>query len=324
MAKQEKELTVEERLRHLYDLQEILSKIDGIKTLRGELPLEVQDLEDGIAGLNTRVENFNAEIASLKAEIANQQSEHDKALALIDKYTADQDHVRNNIEYDYLNKEIEYQKLNVELADKRVNEATARIEAIEQEVAQAREQLADNEHVLDEKKTELNDIISETKQKEEKFREQAKKLESKIDARLLGAFKRIRKNVRNGLGLVYVQRNACGGCFNRIPPQRQMEIKMHKKLIVCEYCGRILIDPAIPVRDVIESSGTKKVDLNKDVAVKLRLNLEDVRAIALRLMVEKGMDTADILAKFGLDKDDKEKKAAQEIIKREQARLGME
>ena len=165
---------------------------------------------------------------------------------MIDKYTKDQDNVRNNREYDYLTKEIEYQQLNIELAEKKINEAGRQIDAIGLEANDSQAHLEDAEHVLGEKKSELEEIVSETKDQEEKLRVKAKKLEDKFDDdRLLQAFKRIRKNARNGLGVVYVQRNACGGCFNRIPAQRQMEIKMHKKIIVCEYCGRILIDPEL-------------------------------------------------------------------------------
>ncbi len=243
--KEEKELTVEERLKTLYHLQTILSEVDRIKTLRGELPLEVQDLEDEIAGLQTRVTNFAEEITALNGDIKQQAALRDQAIADIDRYTQQQDNVRNNREYDYLTKEIEYQHLNIELAEKKMNEAARKIEAIQAEIDHAQEILDDHKHVLADKKSELSEIVSETKQDEEKLREQAKKLEGKIDTRLLTAFKRIRKNARNGLGVVYVQRNACGGCFNRIPAQRQMEIKMHKKIIVCEYCGRILIDPAL-------------------------------------------------------------------------------
>ena len=251
--KEEKELTVEERLKTLYHLQTILSEVDRIKTLRGELPLEVQDLEDEIAGLQTRVTNFAEEITALNGDIKQQAALRDQAIADIDRYTQQQDNVRNNREYDYLTKEIEYQHLNIELAEKKMNEAARKIEAIQAEIDHAQEILDDHKHVLADKKSELSEIVSETKQDEEKLREQAKKLEGKIDARLLTAFKRIRKNARNGLGVVYVQRNACGGCFNRIPAQRQMEIKMHKKIIVCEYCGRIMIDPELagvkPVAD---------------------------------------------------------------------------
>lgn len=248
MAKQEKELTVEERLKSLYDLQKTLSEVDRIKTERGELPLEVQDLEDEIEGLQTKIGNFNDEIEQLNTVINNQQNTIEQSSSLITKYEKDQDNVRNNREYDYLTKEIEFQHLSIESAQKKIDDATHKIDAINAQIQAAQTQLNDNQQVLAEKKGELDTIIADTKQEEEKQREKAKKLENKInnaDPRLLSAFKRIRKNARNGLGVVYVQRNACGGCFNRIPAQRQMEIKMRKKIIVCEYCGRILIDPAI-------------------------------------------------------------------------------
>ena len=231
-----KELTVEEKLKALYDLQQKLSEIDAIKILRGELPQEVQDLEDEIAGLHTRVTKFEDEVAAQQDEFDRNRDIKAKAEELIDKYTADQDNVRNNREYDYLTKEIEYQGLNIELAEKKMNEAARRIETLKSEIEKAKEMYTDREHALEDKKSELNEIVSENKAKEETLREKAKKQENKIEERLLTAFKRIRKNTRNGLGIVVVQRNACGGCFNRIPAQRQMEIKMHKKVIVCEYC----------------------------------------------------------------------------------------
>ncbi len=257
MAKQEKELTVEERLKLLYNLQTILSEVDRIKQLRGELPREVEDLENEIAGLHTRIGKYEAEIADIEADVRSQQEARDQAVALIEKFTHDQDNVRNSREYDYLSKEIEYQGLNIELAEKRVNEGARRIEAIRAEIERTRVMVEDKEHVLETKKSELTEIVSETKQNEEKLRDKAKRLENKItDTRLLTAFKRIRQNARNGLGIVYVQRNACGGCYNRIPPQRQLEIQMHKKIIVCEYCGRILIDPALA--GVNENGGKSK------------------------------------------------------------------
>ena len=245
MAK-EKELNVEERLKALYELQTILSEVDRIKTLRGELPLEVQDLEDEIEGLQTRISKYDEEIAALNATIKEQSEAADKADAMVAKYTKDQDNVRNNREYDFLTKEIEYQQLNIELAEKKINDAKHAIDVTNANMDAAKTQLEDCTHVLAEKKGELDEIISETKQDEEKLREKAKKLEAKFDdERLLNAFKRTRKNARNGLGIVYVQRNACGGCFNRIPAQRQVEVKLHKKVVVCEYCGRILIDPQL-------------------------------------------------------------------------------
>ena len=258
--KQEKELTVEERLKALYELQTILSKIDRIKIIRGELPLEVQDLEDEIAGLETRIQNYKDEIEALNAGINTQHKAIDEAAALLDKYSQQQSNVRNNREFDFLSKEIEYQHLNIELAEKKINDFSRQIEQKHADVDVAASHLTDRKHILEEKKSELNEIVSETKQDEEKLREQAKKLEVKFDdERLLSAFKRIRKNARNGLGIVYIQRNACGGCFNRIPPQRQMEIKMHKKVIVCEYCGRIMIDPELAgIAPEVEATLNKK------------------------------------------------------------------
>ena len=224
MAKEAKkdpqELTVEQKLKALFQLQTMLSKIDEIKTLRGELPLEVQDLEDEIAGLRT-------------------------AQASVAKYKDQQDNVRNNREYDFLSKEIEFQTLEIELCEKRIKEFAAQEEEKSQEVAESTAALEERQKDLDVKKSELDEIISETKQEEEKLRDKAKELETKIEPRLLQSFKRIRKNSRNGLGIVYVQRDACGGCFNKIPPQRQLDIRSRKKIIVCEYCGRIMIDPEL-------------------------------------------------------------------------------
>ena len=208
MAK-EKELNVEERLKALYELQTILSEVDRIKTLRGELPLEVQDLEDEIEGLQTRISKYDEEIAALNATIKEQSEAADKADAMVAKYTKDQDNVRNNREYDFLTKEIEYQQLNIELAEKKINDAKHAIDVTNANMDAAKTQLEDCTHVLAEKKGELDEIISETKQDEEKLREKAKKLEAKFDdERLLNAFKRTRKNARNGLGIVYVSRNA--------------------------------------------------------------------------------------------------------------------
>ena len=244
-TKNEKELTVEERLKALYELQTLLSEIDRIKTIRGELPLEVQDLEDEIAGLETRIQKYKAEVDDLRAQTVKKKHDIEQSKALIDKYTEQQNNVRNNREFDFLSKEIEFQNLEIELAEKRIREFSAQSEQKAKDIVAANETLTDRQHILGEKKSELDEIVSETKQDEERIREKAKKLEAKIDPRLLTAFKRIRKSARNGLGIVYIQRNACGGCFNRIPPQRQMEIKMHKKIIVCEYCGRIMIDPEL-------------------------------------------------------------------------------
>ncbi|MDE5642402.1 MAG: hypothetical protein K2I56_02810 [Muribaculaceae bacterium] len=237
--------SVEQRLKSLYQLQTILSEIDRIRTIRGELPLEVKDLEDSIAGLHTRVDNYHNDIDELKRSVAVEKEKIRNCEKLIAQYKEQIDNVRNNKEFDMLSKEIEFQTLEIELAEKHISDFTRAIENKTADIRNTEERLADQEHILNEKKNELDEIVNETRQEEENLREKAKSLEPKIDERTLTAFKRLRRNARNGLGIVYVQRNACGGCFNRIPPQKQMEIKMHKKVIVCEYCGRILIDPTL-------------------------------------------------------------------------------
>lgn len=241
----EKGLSVEERLKALYQLQTLLSEIDRIKTLRGELPLEVKDLEDEIEGLKTRIQNFQNEAEELRKGIAGKNIEIQNAQDAIAKYFEQQNNVRNNKEFDFLAKEIGFKQLEIELCEKRIREYSEMAERKMEDVKAAENNMDDRTHILAEKKSELNEIIAETKQDEERLRTQAKELEEKIEPRLLKAFKRIRSNAHNGLGIVYVQRNACGGCFNRIPAQRKVEIKMHKKIIVCEYCGRILIDPEL-------------------------------------------------------------------------------
>ncbi len=240
--KTEKEITVEEKLKALYELQKAVSQIDEIKILRGELPLEVQDLEDEIIGLNTRMENFETEIAEIISTIATKKIEIEESRMKIAKYKEQQDNVRNNREYDNLSKEIEFQTLEIELCEKRIREFTAAQETKQADQKITAEHLTERKLDLELKKGELNEIVSETKQEEEKLREHAKEIEFLIEPRLLTAFKRIRKNARNGLAVVYVQRDACGGCFNKIPAQRQLDIRLRKKIIVCEYCGRILVD----------------------------------------------------------------------------------
>ena len=237
--------SVEEKLSALYQLQTMLSEIDKIKTLRGELPLEVQDLEDEVAGLSTRIEKIQNEIADLRASVANKRIEIETAKLSVEKYKAQQDNVRNNREYDVLSKEIEFQSLEIELCEKRIREAQAAEKARNEEMARSMEALEERKMDLEAKKAELDEIVAETKREEERLREKAKQLETTIEPRLLQAFKRIRKNSRNGLGVVYVQRDACGGCFNKIPPQKQLDIRSRKKIIVCEYCGRIMVDPEL-------------------------------------------------------------------------------
>ena len=248
MAKEVKdpsEFTVEEKLKTLYKLQTTVSEIDKIKTLRGELPLEVQDLEDEVAGLGTRIEKMQAEVEDLKKQVNERRLEIEAAKASIDKYKVQQDNVRNNREYDVLSKEIEFQNLEVELCEKRIREAISAQEQKLQDIENSKKALEERTQDLEAKKAELEEIVAETKAEEEKLREHAKSLELNIEPRLLQAFKRIRKNSRNGLSVVYVQRDACGGCFNKIPPQKQLDIRMRKKIIVCEYCGRIMIDPEL-------------------------------------------------------------------------------
>ena len=239
------DMPVEDKLKNLYQLQTIYTEIDKIKTLRGELPLEVQDLEDEVTGLQARINNFATDINTMKANDVELHHSIDQAKAMIEKFTKDLDEVRNNREYDSLNKEIEFQNLEVELAEKRLRENAKKESIAADEIERIRVVIDDKKLTLEDKKSELDDIISETRQKEEELRDEAKKKELLIEPRLLMDYKRIRKAARNGLGIVCVERDACGGCFNKIPPQRQLDIKMSKKVIVCEYCGRIIVDPEL-------------------------------------------------------------------------------
>ena len=239
------ERSVEERLQNLFQLQTYLSEIDRIKTLRGELPNEVKDLEDEIIRYQTRIDKYQEEIKGLKEFIARKNGEIADRKTKIEKYDEQINNVRNNREFAFLEKEKEFEGLEIELAEKNIREANEKVESKTQEVERAKEELSDNKHILEEKNRELSSIVSETRAEEENIRAKVKDLEQKIDDYTLAAFKRIRKNARNGLAIVTVQRDACGGCFNRIPPQRQLEIKMHRKVIVCEYCGRIMVDGAL-------------------------------------------------------------------------------
>ncbi len=248
MAKEKKDpqdLSIEEKLHNLYQLQTMLSEIDKIKTLRGELPLEVQDLEDEIEGLTTRIDKIQADINSLKEEVTRRNVTMQENTANIERLNGHLDNVRNNREYESLTKEIEYYQLDNQLNEKKIREATEATERRQEDLRRCSDSVTERRTDLDIKKSELDEIISETRAEEDKLREKSKNLEATIEPRLLSAFKRIRKNSRNGLGIVYVQRDACGGCFNKIPPQRQLDIRMRKKIIVCEYCGRILIDPEL-------------------------------------------------------------------------------
>jgi predicted nucleic acid-binding Zn-ribbon protein len=238
-------LPVEQKLANLYKLQTMLSEIDKIKTLRGELPLEVQDLEDEVAGLQTRIQNFQLDTKDIDTAVGQQRIKITDSNALINKYKEQLDNVRNNREFDNLSKEIEFQGLEVELSEKKIKEFTAESKAITEEIVKCKKLLEERQTDLKSKKEELNEIVAETRIQEEQLREKTKQLETTIDPRLLAAFKRIRKNAHNGLAVVYIQRDACGGCFNKIPPQRQLDINLRKKIIVCEHCGRIMIDPRL-------------------------------------------------------------------------------
>ncbi len=244
-AEQVAELSVEEKLRILFQLQLVDSKIDRIKMLRGELPLEVQDLEDEIEGLETRMENLKQEIESFETLVTKKKQEIKDAETLIKKYEEQQKNVRNNREFDSLTKEIEYQTLEIELCEKRIKEYTQQVKDKKQSIDQSKKQLEDRTHDLGLKKTELDNIINETQKEEDDLMKKSEEYANIIESRLYTAYRRIRGNARNGLAVVTVQRDACGGCFNKIPPQRQLDIKIRKKVIVCEYCGRILVDDTI-------------------------------------------------------------------------------
>ncbi len=241
----ESEISVEERLRALYSLQLVDSEIDKIKTLRGELPLEVQDLEDEIAGLETRLGNLKDEVVNLEKSVSKKHNEITDAETLIKKYEEQQKNVRNNREFDSLSKEIEYQNLEIELFNKKIKEFNFQIDEKKVVINESELTLSERKADLDNKKSELDEIISDTQKEEEGLYKKLETIEEIIEDRLLTAYKRIRANARNGLAVVPVQRDACGGCFNQIPPQRQLDIKSRKKIIVCEYCGRILVDDEI-------------------------------------------------------------------------------
>ena len=243
-AEQDGTLTMEDKLRLLYQLQQTDSQIDKIHLLRGELPLEVQDLEDDIKGLATRMENLQKEIRDIEKDIAFRRIDADNARAMVAKYEAQQTNVKNSREFDSLSKEIENQTLDAELAEKYIREFSLLLKDRKETLDKAREDHDERQKDLDVKKNELENIISETAKEEETLLKKVEQIQSQIDARVLSAYRKVRNNARNGLAVVTVKRGACGGCFNKIPPQRQLDIQMSKKIIVCEYCGRILVDPA--------------------------------------------------------------------------------
>lgn len=241
----EKEISVEEKLKALYSLQQVDSAIDRIRIVQGELPLEVSDLEDEVAGLETRIKNFTEEVNALEDLITQRKIAMKDATELIKKYESQQGKVRNNREYDSITKEMEYQTLDIQLSEKRIKEYKTAITLKNEVLDAAKATYNERKNDLDHKKAELKDIIAETEKEEKGLLKKSKDAEELIEARLLNAYQRIRSNSRNGLGLVTVERDACGGCFNKIPPQTQMDIRTHKKIIVCEHCGRILVDAEI-------------------------------------------------------------------------------
>jgi predicted nucleic acid-binding Zn-ribbon protein len=237
----EGDLSMETKLRLLYNLQQTDSKIDKIHLLRGELPLEVQDLEDDIQGLKTRLENLQTEYKEIEKLIAQKKMDLENSKNLIEKYTSQQNNVKNNREYDSLSKEIEYQGLEVQHAEKIIKEKTLLLAEKKEAIAAAQEAIKERTIDLENKKKELESIISETAKEEKELIKKSEEIASQIDARMLAAYQKVRSNARNGLAVVTVRRDACAGCFNKIPPQRQMDIASSKKIIVCEYCGRILV-----------------------------------------------------------------------------------
>ncbi len=248
MAAQKKtaevDYSMQEKILALYELQKIDSKIDEINKIKGELPLEVQDLEDELAGLETRIAHINSEIEELNALTKQRKREIDQARIMISNYKEQQNNVRNNREFDAISKEIEYQELEIELAEKRLKEYAAGIKAKKAQLEETEGIAADRRADLEVKRTELAGIEAETADQMAEYEAQEAAAKMKIDERLLAAYERIRHNVRNGLAVVTVKRDACGGCFNRIPPQRQADIRLGKKIMICEYCGRILVaDP---------------------------------------------------------------------------------
>lgn len=239
------EQKVENTLKALYSLQQIDSQIDKIRIIRGELPLEVQDLEDEIVGLQTRVDNFKQDIETIEKVLTDKQEDIKSSLVKIKRYEEQQMNVRNNREYDSLSKEIEFQSLEIQLSEKRITENKVALENKMEEIKISEESLNERKKDLEVKNSELDDIVTETEKEEKDLGSLSEKQHKHIDDRLLVAYQRIRKNARNGLAVVKIERDACGGCFNKIPPQHQLDIRMHKKIIVCEYCGRILVDDEI-------------------------------------------------------------------------------
>lgn len=242
MAKQEKEYSIEEKLANLYKLQTLVSEIDRIKALRGELPQEVEEMEAAINKLSEKVTKYHQDLADAKARINHLHGKIEESYALIDQYEGQQNEVQNNKQYDFLTKEIEFQNLEVELANKRIRENTEMVNDLNNKIANALDDIDERRSELDVKKGELDEIIAETRSEEENLREKAKKLENQVDLKLLTTFKRLHKKEKNGLAIVAIERDACGGCNNKVTPQRIIDVRTRRRIYTCEYCGRILID----------------------------------------------------------------------------------
>lgn len=240
-----KELTIAEKLKRLYELQLIDSEIDEIGILKGELPMEVRDLEDEIAGLQTRVNRLTTNVSDMQSDISRHTANMKEAETLIARYEKQMDNVKNNREYDALQKEIELQRLEIQLSEKKSREVGALVGNKEETLNAAEERLAQKQKDLEVKKVELEKIIVKTEKEEEKLKKKSEKARKDIEDRLLKAYTKVRTSYRNGLGVVTVARDACGGCFNQIPPQVQLEISLRKKILACEHCGRVLVDDKI-------------------------------------------------------------------------------
>lgn len=243
------ERSIAQKLLSLYHLQQIYSQVDKIRVLRGELPEEIQDLEDACAGMQTRISKYQEDIEELKRKVVSEETKIKDSLALIKRYEEQQNSVRNNREYESLTKEIDYQKLEIQLSEKNRGKHTLEMETKTADITDIEHKLTELTDILEQKKGELNTIIAETEKEEVELIEKADELKLLVDERLLVAFERIRKNARNGLAIVQIERDACGGCFSTIPPQRQLDIRLHKKIIVCEACGRIFIDKQLVESD---------------------------------------------------------------------------
>ena len=236
-----KDISVADKLNALYELQKIDSEVDRIRTVRGELPLEVQDLEDEIEGMDTRIKNLQEELKTLELEVSDRKNAMKDSEVAIQKYKEQQNNVRNNREFESLDKEIEFQTLEIKLHEKKSKEVKFLITSLKEKIEAEKEKFEGRKKDLEIKKSELDEIVNETKKEEEVLTEKSDKAKSRIDDRLVFAYNRLRQNAKNGLAVVTVDRDSCGGCFNKIPPQRQLDIQTKKKIIVCEHCGRILV-----------------------------------------------------------------------------------